>query len=344
MTFHQTIKTNLTVTAPFEWPALPIATNLPTQMQIGAFDVAIADQSITLTGPTSPDAAQMMVTLRLSDETLRVFVPEDGMAALLDLHGIADDWQNYKADTMAMVIEHLMHPVFEAAGLEPESDFAVLKVGRAGKMTPEVGLLAELPCGKTVALGIDASKMMLARLITHLSANTIQPERPTFDDLSFHVTLLGPSFHVPAERLAACAPGDGFLLERDWSSLARAQLSVAGQICAAARHMVDGFQLSGQLAIPNTPAQRKEPNMSMIEDSQIDSLPVTLRICLGETMLTLSQLRSLEDGDVLPFAEELPTTVDISANGQPFGRGDLVRIDGQVAVRLTKIGQDSWKT
>ena len=66
-------------------------------------------------------------------------------------------------------------------------------------------------------------------------------------------------------------------------------------------------------------------------------LPVTLRIELGTTTLTLDELSGLEVGSLLPFVDALPTSVTISANGKPFARGDLVRLDGQIAVRLTEI-------
>ena len=213
----------------------------------------------------------------------------------------------------------------------------VLAVGPNAKKPPAFGIEITMKDGSDLFVGMAGSNRILTALRDLLAAHVMQPKPHELDDLPFTVALLGPSFAVAQDVIAASVPGDGFLLELDWSSLARGELAVAGQICARVCHGTDGFRLKHP---PSFPASKETTMSTTLEDDSADpaSLPVMLRISLGEATLTLSQLRELKTGSVLPFAEEMPTTVGLTANGKPFGRGELVRIDGHVAIRLTEIG------
>lgn len=67
-----------------------------------------------------------------------------------------------------------------------------------------------------------------------------------------------------------------------------------------------------------------------------ESLPVTLQISLGRHRMTLGELQHLAPGSTLEFDIDLSAPVDITANGTPVGRGNLIRIGDHVGVQLAE--------
>ena len=72
----------------------------------------------------------------------------------------------------------------------------------------------------------------------------------------------------------------------------------------------------------------------------LDSEPVRLAFQLGELVVPLADLASLETGYVFSLRAPLDWPVVILANGEKFGVGELVEIDGSLAVRLCEGGGD----
>ena len=65
-------------------------------------------------------------------------------------------------------------------------------------------------------------------------------------------------------------------------------------------------------------------------------LPVQLSFVIGTLDLTLGALAAARSGTLLRLAEGLPPTVRIEANGVPVGYGELVDLDGRLAVEITQ--------
>ncbi len=340
MTFHNPITLNKANFQPFIWPELPEldAKNTVPLPTAGIFTHQLAGQAVALTGPVAvPDGLTLTLTIRFGDEEIFVLCPADALGTLMTLHDVVDDWQRYTPATTTIVFEYLLTDALAPAVDAMGGPFEVVAVAQDAGTAPVFGFKVALKSGLELTLGIAGSDRILTALSDLFAAHVVPPKPPELDYLPFTVALLGPSFTLVQSVIAASAPGDGFLLETDWSTLARAELAVAGQVCARASCGADGFRLKHP---PSFPASQETPMSTTAEFHTVDQadLPVKLRIALGETALTLSQLRELQTGSVLPFAEEMPATVGLTANGKPFGRGELVRIDGQVAVRLTEIG------
>lgn len=68
--------------------------------------------------------------------------------------------------------------------------------------------------------------------------------------------------------------------------------------------------------------------------------PITLTFQLGELTLPASELASLAAGFAFPLRASLARPVVILANGSKFGVGELVEVDGSLAVRLCDGGGD----
>lgn len=70
----------------------------------------------------------------------------------------------------------------------------------------------------------------------------------------------------------------------------------------------------------------------------LDDLPVTLCFDLGTLELTLAQLKALGPGSVLPLAGALPPQVAIRVGAGRVGTGELVELEGGLAVEIHRMG------
>lgn len=68
-----------------------------------------------------------------------------------------------------------------------------------------------------------------------------------------------------------------------------------------------------------------------------DAIPVRLAFDVGHLDLPLGEVRALGPGSVLPVGTEADGPVTIRANGQRVGTGELVQVEGALAVRVTRL-------
>lgn len=68
----------------------------------------------------------------------------------------------------------------------------------------------------------------------------------------------------------------------------------------------------------------------------LDDVPVVVRVELGSVTLTARQWADLQPGDVLETNAPIGTEVTLRANGRALALGELLNIDGELGVRITK--------
>jgi type III secretion protein Q len=78
-----------------------------------------------------------------------------------------------------------------------------------------------------------------------------------------------------------------------------------------------------------TAPKHDDPNASAL-----DSEPVTLSFQIGTLAVSAAELASLDAGYIFPLRVSKARPIVILANGARFGAGELVEIDGAIAVRL----------
>lgn len=66
-------------------------------------------------------------------------------------------------------------------------------------------------------------------------------------------------------------------------------------------------------------------------------IPLELSIELGRVKMPLHSVVRLGRGTVLQMGKEADSQVDILANGSIFARGEVVKADGKLGVRITNI-------
>ena len=74
----------------------------------------------------------------------------------------------------------------------------------------------------------------------------------------------------------------------------------------------------------------------VIDADIVDQLPVTLEVRIGSVTLSASELGGMVPGAILTLGESA-YTVQIMAGEQVVARGELVEVDGQLALRILQI-------
>jgi type III secretion system YscQ/HrcQ family protein len=66
-------------------------------------------------------------------------------------------------------------------------------------------------------------------------------------------------------------------------------------------------------------------------------VPVTLVVELGRVNLTLTRLADLKPGDVVELGRHSREPVELTSGGRLVARGELVQIDTELGVRVTRV-------
>ncbi|WP_173643927.1 MULTISPECIES: type III secretion system cytoplasmic ring protein SctQ [Bradyrhizobium] len=146
------------------------------------------------------------------------------------------------------------------------------------------------------------------------------------------------SLRVTIGLVRQAQQGDALL--PDAIPLACGQIILAAdQLWAPAEIARDRLVLRGPFRLQSHPLKSghmtTQPEAQQLpSEADIDSLEITLVFECGRWPLPLGTLRTINEGHVFELGRPLDGPVDILANGQRIGRGDLVRIGEKLAVRL----------
>ena len=164
--------------------------------------------------------------------------------------------------------------------------------------------------------------------LEHL-ANLLQQAKitPMVEDaqLPMSVSLVAGNMTLSLEELSRVEVHD--VLLTDLSPYAK------GKLC----RLVSGRTSFGSGTLENmtfTLTQRNETPMSNATNALVNDLEVELTFVVGQSQLTVGQLRDLAPG----FVFELNSGADdisICANGKPIGRGELLEVGEKIGVRVT---------
>lgn len=150
---------------------------------------------------------------------------------------------------------------------------------------------------------------------------------------------------LPARVVASLRPGDAVLLQ---TRQARGGMLVVAERWAAAaiRSSPDGWTL---IDAPVPAGSRDKKDWTMQDDASVthepavaaiadpDDLPVALAFEVGRLDITIGELRRLGPGSVIRLGGESVDLVRITAGGRPIGTGNLVEVDGAIAVRIARV-------
>jgi type III secretion protein Q len=145
------------------------------------------------------------------------------------------------------------------------------------------------------------------------------------------------SLHHPQR----CLPGSKARLHAG-----RFSLPIEWRSACALRIAPRPWTLSPEVAMNEKQAETSQPKAhELIERHPVaalaSDLPVDVRVECGQLELTVAEASRLRPGDVLRLRAPLSGEVSLTAGGRRIGRGQLVEVDGELAVELVEIESSS---
>lgn len=158
-------------------------------------------------------------------------------------------------------------------------------------------------------------------------------------------TVIGTSL-VRRDDLAKLAPGTGFLpgsgLWVDECGHGRAVLIAPSSDCGIGIELAPGGKIV--LREVNVTLNPDEPTSTVATPSAsasaagaVSDAPVVVRVELAAVSLPAQQWAQLRAGDILETGKPLGTEVTLRVAGQALAKGELLNIDGELGVRITKL-------
>ncbi len=83
--------------------------------------------------------------------------------------------------------------------------------------------------------------------------------------------------------------------------------------------------------------------MSAVEETLSENLeliydvPVSLSVELGRCQMPMKNVLQLEEGSIVKLEKKADTPVDLFVNNKRIGQGEVVVVDNQFGIKITKI-------
>lgn len=83
--------------------------------------------------------------------------------------------------------------------------------------------------------------------------------------------------------------------------------------------------------------------MNAVEETLSDNLeliydvPVSLSVELGRCQMPMRNVLQLEEGSIVKLEKKADTPVDLFVNNKRIGQGEVVVVDNQFGIKITKI-------
>ncbi|WP_342709729.1 type III secretion system cytoplasmic ring protein SctQ [Bradyrhizobium sp. B124] len=293
------------------WQAEPVATS----MLDCVFDAGSETVVLSLPGPLAEALiATVQNGLTLPSEPTRSLILELALEPLL-------------APLERVTQRHLqLIRTDEAARSGPYLEFDVAY----GPLTCKARLFLFSSFDGPVPPAFSALGELLGRLPRQ--APKLRPELP--------VIIAGQigSLRITIGLVRRAQQGDALL--PDAIPFARGQVILtANRLWAPAEIAGDRLILRGPFRLQSHPLKSghmttQSEAQQLPSEADIDNLEITLVFECGRWPMPLGTLRSINEGHVFELGRPLDGPVDILANGQQIGRGDIVRIGEELAVRL----------
>lgn len=221
-----------------------------------------------------------------------------------------------------------------AAGAISLDDALIVRVGvRAAGRSGRVAIaLPRTLADGTLVLPSDARNEPLDPCPPHRAhADRAHADR-AHADRAVTVRLALPPITLPCEQLATLAPGDVILLgATDLESFAAPcrLVTTTGWSLGTARIATDRALATSVRCAALDPRPHVEPP-HRAEDRVVHAL-------VGNRELSLAQLARWEADATIDLVKEGDAPVELIANGHRLGRGELVRVEGEVGVRVVEL-------
>lgn len=191
--------------------------------------------------------------------------------------------------------------------------------------------LQALLCADGAALALLA---LLARRVPERIPDAAAPATP------IRLQLELGEMHLPMSALRTLATHD-LLVPDNAINAETPELWLRADACHIARARLQGGALIVESILekeaPMSISSAPIPDEDLETPAVLDELEVRLTFDLGYRTVRLADLAALSPGQILPLDAALPRLVSIRVNRQLIGRGELVRVDDAIAVRVLEM-------
>lgn len=143
---------------------------------------------------------------------------------------------------------------------------------------------------------------------------------------------------VPLAEYNRLAPGDIVLIAQSAFDVAGRAVVRVGSCGLHVRWLATHccFEVENMTHIPDSPSDAACPSTPATALSTVDQgdIPVRLSFSLGTLRATVGDVAALRPGSLLELKRGMPPEVTIEANGMTIGSGELVDLDGRLAVEI----------
>ncbi|MGY8678327.1 type III secretion system cytoplasmic ring protein SctQ [Bradyrhizobium sp. UFLA05-153] len=276
----------------------------------------------------------------VGDETVVLSLPRPLVEALIST--VQSGLGLPSEPSRSLVLELGLEPLLARLEMETQKSVQLLRVDRA--KTPGPYFEFSITYGPLRDKGrlflfspldgpIPSAFLALGELLGQL------PRQPRKLPAELPVIAAGEigSLRISAALLRKARAGDALL--PDVIPFARGQIILtAGSLWAAADLAGERLILRGPFrprrSLEYAQMTARHESQQLRSETDLDDIEVTLVFECGRWPIPLGALRSIGEGHVFELGRPIDGPVDIVANGQCIGRGDIVRIGDELGVRL----------
>ncbi|KAB7613604.1 hypothetical protein F9L33_09495 [Amylibacter sp. SFDW26] len=285
----------------------------------------------------------------LKTETLSfsVFLGADLLPTVLENDGYETTADEFRNETYHIIYEHYLSSLLTKLNGTIEETVQLVDIIKDAE-PPEtkngiwLALKSSLFHGGSAAFVIAGPQSDLDHILTVFESFTGDTKTPNLGNVPQILSRRSPSFDFNFKDLLPLKVGDVIMFDKRWEGHKDCIIWLNESHQAKVEFTYsDEFEIQSDfqpvLATAQKPEGKSDMDNKTTELVSFDDLPVSLSIEFDRIVKPLSEIQELREGAILPFQSTEPETVSLMANGKSLAEGVLVRVDGQIGIRITRM-------
>ncbi|WP_208604712.1 type III secretion system cytoplasmic ring protein SctQ [Mesorhizobium jarvisii] len=254
---------------------------------------------------------------------------------------VQDDLPFPSEPTASLILELALEPLVARLECATQLNLQLLRVGEAATLAPylELDIVFGAVRGNSrlfLFSPLDGLVPLAFRVLDELIAQLPRKPRGLSRDLPILVAGEIGTLRIPPALLRDARAGD--VLLPNMAPFGRGEIILSfGQLWAGADLEGDQLVLRGPFrrrssSLENAQMTQAVSQLGLTDD--LDDIGIMLVFECGRWPIPLGELRRAGDGHIFELGRPIEGPVDILANGQRIGRGDIVRIGETLGIKL----------
>lgn len=307
-------------------------------LQVGLGDRALSVRLERLVWQQEPSVVTLLDCVWcVGDETVALAVPRALAEALIS--AVQNGLALPSEPSRSLVLELALEPLLARLEAQTQRAFQLIRASEASTAGPYLEF--DLAFGPFRGKGrlmlfspLDGVVPPAFRAFGELLSQLPRQMRRLSAELPVRVAGEMGALRASLALLRKAQPGDALL--PDTIPFARGEIILtAARLWAPASVSGDRLILGGPFRSQPHPLEYVPMTTPMQpSEADLDDIEITLVFECGRWPITLGLLRNIAEGHVFELGRPVDGPVDILANGQRIGRGDIVRIGDELGIRL----------